>query len=47
MRVLEREIKRLREAAESGRTNGAIVGASPAMKRVFDLVERVNWRHSL
>jgi two-component system response regulator HydG len=41
-RQLRGEVKRLREAVESTRGRGDLVGASPAMRQVFDLVDQVS-----
>jgi DNA-binding NtrC family response regulator len=40
-RRLRAEVKRLREAAHDGELAEGIVGRSPAMKRVYDLIARV------
>jgi two-component system response regulator HydG len=41
-RRLHGEVKRLREAVASTRGRGDLIGASPAMKRVHDLIEQVS-----
>jgi two-component system response regulator HydG len=41
-RRLRGEVKRLREAVASTRGKGDLIGASPAMKRVHDLIEQVS-----
>ncbi len=38
---LRSEIRRLRDARQSDRPVGALIGDSPAMRRVYDLIERV------
>lgn len=40
-RSLRDEVKRLRSALEQGQSLAEIVGASPVMKKVYDLIERV------
>jgi two-component system response regulator HydG len=40
-RALRGEVKRLREAVATTRGKGDLVGASPAMHRIYDLVEQV------
>jgi len=41
-RQLRGEVKRLREAVESTRGRGDLVGASPAMRKVYDLIDQVS-----
>jgi two-component system response regulator HydG len=41
-RQLRGEVKRLREAVESTRGRGDLVGASPAMRQVYDLIDQVS-----
>jgi len=40
-RALRGEVKRLREAVATTRGRGDLVGASPAMQRIYDLIEQV------
>jgi two-component system response regulator HydG len=40
-RALREEVKRLRRAVEESRCFDEVVGASPAMKRVYDVLERI------
>ena len=41
-RQLRGEVKRLREAVESTRGRGDLIGASPAMRKVYDLIDQVS-----
>jgi two-component system, NtrC family, response regulator AtoC len=41
-RALRGEVKRLREAVATTRGRGDLVGASPAMQRIYDLVQQVS-----
>ena len=41
-RQLRGEVKRLREAVESTRGRGELIGASPAMRQVYDLIDQVS-----
>ncbi|HEX5064245.1 MAG TPA: sigma-54 dependent transcriptional regulator, partial [Kofleriaceae bacterium] len=41
-RQLRGEVKRLREAVESTRGRGDLIGASPAMRQVYDLIDQVS-----
>ena len=41
-RQLRVEVKRLREVVESTRMRGDLVGASPAMRRIYDLIDQVS-----
>jgi two-component system, NtrC family, response regulator AtoC len=41
-RQLRGEVKRLREVVESTRGRGDLVGASPAMRQVYDLIDQVS-----
>ena len=43
-RRLEREVKRLRQSASGASGNGGLVGTSPAMRRVQDLINRTGPR---
>ncbi|HLV21925.1 MAG TPA: sigma-54 dependent transcriptional regulator, partial [Polyangiaceae bacterium] len=40
-RTLKEEVKRLREAVDAGRLPGEMIGESPAMRKVNDLIGRV------
>ena len=40
-RTLKEEVKRLREAIDGRHVPGGMIGESPAMKKVYDLIERV------
>ena len=40
-RELREEVKRLREVVDASRHFGELLGASPPMKRLYDLIERV------
>ncbi len=40
-RMLREEVKRLRHAVEEGRRYGALLGTSPAMRQVYQLLDRV------
>src|SRR5436190_10777982 len=40
-RALRGEVKRLREAVATTRGRGDLIGASPAMHRIYDLIEQV------
>jgi two-component system response regulator AtoC len=41
-RQLRGEVKRLREVVEGTRMRGDLVGASPAMRRIYDLIDQVS-----
>ena len=41
-RQLRGEVKRLREAVESTRGRGELIGASPAMRQVYDLIDQIS-----
>jgi two-component system response regulator HydG len=39
--TLRREVKRLRQAVDESRRFGALLGTSPAMRRLYDLLDRI------
>ena len=41
-RALREEVKRLREVVDASQHLGEIIGASPAMKRLYDLIDRAS-----